>query len=217
MPTSDVVEPIKVAIVEDHELVRDGLEVLVERQPRYRLVWSGSSLSELVETKADVDLLLLDLLLDGEPPDSTEIRTLVSRGVRVLAVTGVTRRVVVSEAGSAGVLGFVSKESGSKELIEAMEAVSAGRSWMCLNIRTRIMTTGAVRDNVVLTERETEVLAEYCQGAKVATIGRHLDISEHTVRHHIRSVREKLSIAGFPAPTQLELRRRAIELGVIPG
>jgi DNA-binding NarL/FixJ family response regulator len=204
-----------VAIVEDHVIVREGLELLVSRSGNWDLMWSGSDLEQLVSLGIVPDLVLLDLNINGQLASPWLVSTLVRRGARVLAVTGMPTRASISEAAAAGVTGFVSKGSGSAELANAMWSVVEGRSWMCAQIRMTMASASDLRTAVRLTPREQTTLAMYAKGFKVVTIARDLQISEHTVRHHLRSVREKLAAVGYPAPTQLELTRRAVELGVV--
>lgn len=207
--------PYTIAIVEDHEIVREGLELLVSRFGDWRLIWSGADLAALAQAAEVADLVLLDLNLHGQPAPPDLVQTVVSRGSHVLAITGTATRTLINQAAAAGVTGFVSKGSGSAELINAMRAVVLGRTWMCAQIRATMASASDLQTAVHLTERERTTLAKYAQGVKVATIARELGISEHTVRHHLRSVREKLAAVGYAAPTQLELARRAVELGVI--
>jgi two-component system invasion response regulator UvrY len=205
----------RLALVDDHHLVREGLRHVLDAQAGMVVIGEASDRCgafTLVEREAP-DVLLLDITF----PDADgvailrEISTRWPR-VRVLILTMHRDGETVRQALRAGAAGFVVKGARSSELVEAIRAVARGERYLHSSV------AGAIIDDSIhwmdlaspLSAREREILAHIAAGSSAADVGRELGISPHTVRRHVANLSEKLGISGPKA-----LTRYAVEHGLV--
>lgn len=198
---------IRIVLIDDHALVREGVRLLLESQVDLALVGEASHRAEALDlvTREQPDVVLLDLDLGGD--DGLElIRELpaVASDTRVLVLTGVRDVAVHREAARRGAAGIVAKEKASSVLITAIRKVHAGELWI-----DRGMVAAVLRDLrqareredpeaakiATLTAREREIVALIARGLGTARITERLAISEKTVRNHLVSVYSKLGVS----------------------
>jgi NarL family two-component system response regulator LiaR len=186
---------IKVLIVDDHKLVRQGLRFLLEQEAGVDVVGEcadgASAAAEAARLEADV--VLLDLLMpkvDG----LTALREMTKRAprARVVILTSHRPDERVREALVAGAHGYLLKTAGVEEVVTTVRAVAAGQTVLDPAV------TGAVlgRDRAVerLSRRELEVLAALGDGRSNKEIAAFLGISEETVKSHVSNVLAKLQL-----------------------
>jgi DNA-binding NarL/FixJ family response regulator len=217
-------DPIRVLVVEDHDLVastlalalgRDGIDVHIAMGP------SGHDVVELARSLAPV-LVLLDLNL-GDPLGSglDLIAPLRSVGARVVMMTGVTDPVRLAACVEAGAMGIISKASRFDELVETVRRAARGATLLSSTRRHELLA--ALRAHRALEQkrlapfaslspRERAVLARLVQGDSAETIAAQSYVSLATVRSQIRSILAKLGVtsqlaavamarqAGWPPP-----------------
>jgi DNA-binding NarL/FixJ family response regulator len=206
---------IRVGLVEDHHLVRDGLHALIGREPD--LVVAGEAEDregafKLLEDERP-DVLLLDLSL-GQEDAVPIIGTIRSRypDVRILVLTMHRDPETVRQSLMAGAAGYLLKGAYATELIAAVRAVARGERYLHSAI-----TAGVVEDSLrwiqssgSLTAREREILGLFAAGYSPSVIGSSLGISTNTVRRHLANLAAKLDLRGRAALTQY-----ATEHGVV--
>jgi len=189
--------PIRILIVDDHPVVRDGLRGLFAGDPGFEVVAEAENGREAVSrTEAfDPDVVLMDLrmpVLDGVGAT----REIVERGLdaRVLIVTTYDTESDVLPAIEAGATGYLLKDTPRDELRKAVRAAAAGESALSPPVARRLL--GQVRQPAkdTLSEREMEILATVAQGATNKEIAARLFISEATVKTHLLHVYEKLEV-----------------------
>jgi two-component system, NarL family, response regulator NreC len=208
---------IRVALVEDHHLVREGLRlVLTERG--IEVVGespTAEGVFDLTErTKPDV--VLLDLSL-AETDGITVLRELRARApnVKVIVLTMHRDPETVRQALRAGAAGYVVKGAHSADLHEAIAAVVRGERYVHSSI-AGIVVDDSLRwlaSDTVLTPREREILGLLAGGARPSDIGRRLGISTHTVRRHIANLSSKLGTRGTPALVSYAIREGVVREG----
>lgn len=203
---------IRVLLVDDHELVRTGLRMLLEQHRRITVVGEAASHADVVAIAAreQPDIILLDLDLCGESSLDFLPELLASaKRARVIVVTGVRTSEEHYRAVHLGAMGLVRKEQASDVLIQAIERVYAGEVWLEPAMIARAITEMAGQRAVgqewsdpeavkiaKLTAREREVIALIGEGLYNKQIAVRLLISEATVSHHLTSIFAKLGLAN---------------------
>ena len=204
MPHSDT---IRVAVVDDQELMRSALTMMVETQSDFELVGEavdGHEALALVRGRR-VDVVLMDLRmpkLDGI--QATEIITRELPTTRVLALTTFDLDEYVFPALRAGASGFLLKDARGEEVVEAIRTVHAGHGVVAPSTTRRLIEhvattpadSGADAEAIRarLTPRELDMLREVATGATNAEIAARLHLSENTVKTHVGHVLSKLEL-----------------------
>jgi two-component system, NarL family, response regulator NreC len=206
---------IRIGLVEDHHLVRDGLRMLLSREPDFLVVGEAESRDaafDLLE-EAQPDVLLLDLSLGDQDavPIIGAIRSRFPK-VRILVLTMHRDPETVRQSLIAGATGYLLKGAYATELIAAVRAVARGERYLHSAITAGVVDDSLrwVQSNGRLTSREREILSLFAAGYGPAVIGRSLGISANTVRRHLANLAAKLELRGRAALTEY-----AIEHGVV--
>src|ERR1700682_4697774 len=207
-----VTHRIRVLIVDDHSVVRRGLRMFLEDDPRLELVGEAADGEEGVrlarETRPDV--VLMDLLLpklDGI--GATEKIRQELPDTQVIALTSVLEDESVVGAVKAGAIGYLLKNTEGDELLNAIHA-AAGEVRLSPEASARLLREiRSPQSPETLTERETEVLRLLAEGKANKEIARTLRISEHTIKSHVHSLLAKL---GMQSRTQAALYAARIGL-----
>ena len=191
--------PIRVLIVDDHPVVRQGLRVLLEVQDGIEVAGEagdGPAALKLAAEQAP-DVVLLDLKLPGMDGLSVlaELRDAGTRA-RILVLTSVTDPVAAGQAMRAGAAGVLYKDVDPDALVRAIRAVHDGHLLLAPEAAGTLLqpATGQNRGLDALTAREREVLAELAQGRSNREIARALHVAEKTVKAHVSSVLAKLGV-----------------------
>lgn len=208
---------IRIGIVDDHPAVVLGTTTILNAQPDMHVVATGSTVPELLSNERRFHVVLLDLVLgDGSTP-GRNLRSLASLNVPVVAFTSGDEPRLVREAGRAGAVGMIRKSESPKALVEAVRAVLRGEVVATTDWAAALDSDSRFVD-AELSAREAEVLGLYASGETADRVAELLFISKETVHDHVRRIRAKYAAASRPAPTKVDLYRRAIEDGiVIPG
>lgn len=202
--------PIRVAAVDDHPVMIEGLAGLLARVDGLDFVGGWPSVEEIPgEVVADVVLLDLQLACGTRPRDN--VRSLRGRGAQVVVYTDGTRRAWMADALFAGALGIVLKGQGQHDLVEALRAAAAGE--LCLSPELASTLHGSNLLRPQLAPREVTVLVLAAEGLAVKQVATQLGIAEETVKTHLKRIRTKYADLGRPAGTRIQLRERALEDG----
>lgn len=199
---------IKVMLVDDHEVVRCGLRMIIGRHPALMIVGEAATRDAALELarSEQPDVVLLDLMLGDENgaeliPDLRQA----APDTRVLVLTGVRDHAAHQQAVRLGAVGLVLKEHSATVLVSAIEHVVAGQAWLDAGLVAGVLgelsrANGAKNDDpeaakiASLTERERAVITLICEGLQNKAIARRLAISDTTVRHHLTSIFAKLEL-----------------------
>lgn len=198
---------IRVAIVDDHPVVRLGLRVALEGSDRIALVGEGSSLADARDVVRDAapDVLLLDLRLpDGRAIDEIEALRALRPGMHVVVLTGQDTAEDAHAALAGGASGYLLKDDVVETLVDSLAEIVAGKVVVAPMVRAEL---AELDDASVLTKREREVLALVVEGCTNPEIGRILGISAGTVRTHVSKILEKLGVTDRTEATSVALRR----------
>ncbi len=207
--------PIRIALVDDHHLVREGLRLVLDNVDGFEVVGEAATHEEAFDLVAGTrpDILVLDLTFpegDGLPL-LRALRTL-HPDLRVVVLTMDRGSETVRQALVAGARGYVVKGAHSNELLEAIHAVWRGERYLHSSV------TGAIVDDSIrfnragsqISVREREILSLLASGHPTAEVSLMLGISVHTVRRHVANLSEKLGLHDRTA-----LTRYAVEHGLI--
>jgi len=205
---------IRVLIVDDHSVVREGLRMFLARDPDLEVVGEAADGAKAIEQARRLrpDVVVMDLLmpvLDGMAA-TRAIRSELPE-TEVLALTSVLERASVVEAIRVGAIGYLLKDTKAAELRTAIKAAAAGQ--VHLSHQASASLLGAVRlpeRPEPLTPREMDVLRLLAQGHSNKEIARILHLVEETVKFHVRHILAKL---GVQSRTQAVLA--AIRLGMV--
>ena len=195
---------VRVVLVDDQELVRSGLRLILRKRDGFEIVAECADGDEVPAALAAVtaDVVVMDLRmkrLDGI--EATRRLRRAGAEPPVLVLTTFDDDELLSGALRAGAAGFVLKDSAAEDLIRAVRAVAAGDSWLDPAVTARVLTTfraaAAPRPagaDDVLTGREAEVLEAIGRGLTNGEIAASLHISELTVKSHIGRIFTKLGL-----------------------
>lgn len=203
---------IRVLCVDDHPLFLEGIAKVIAYQDDMSLVGTActgaDALVQYRESRPDVTLMDLRL------PDHDGISAMAAirrefADARVMMLTTFEGDVEIQRALAAGARGYMLKTSAPKELLAGIRAIHSGRKHIPVEIATNLAEkVGAER----LSEREIDVLRELAEGHRNKDIGRHLLISEDTVKGHVRSILDKLGAQDRTQAVSIGLRRGIIHL-----
>jgi DNA-binding NarL/FixJ family response regulator len=198
---------IRIMIVDDHAVVRDGLHALLDMADNLRVVAEAGNGAE-ARTQAAAhqpDVILMDIGMKGE--NGIEVtRALLdedpARAVLMLTMHDGTEH--AQRALKAGARGYVLKDAPSSEIIAAIRTVHGGGTYLSPAVAKALFQAPVAR--TLLSDREREILAFLGQGQSSKHIANRLDLSVRTVESHRQSIRRKLNLAG-----QAELIKYAVE------
>jgi two-component system response regulator DevR len=202
-PPYPVGQQVRIVLVDDHAILRQGLRSVLERERDLRVVGEASSAEEAlaVVARARPTIVLLDLKLSaGADSEGLQVcRRLASAhpGIGVLVLTTFLDDRLVVEAVHAGARGYVIKDVDTTELTRAIRAVSRGESAFDSRSASAVVRSlnGEQPGGGRLTERELEVLRLLARGQSNRAIGKELFISETTVKFHVGKIMRKLEVS----------------------
>jgi DNA-binding NarL/FixJ family response regulator len=216
-PAESPQSKIAVAVVDDHESVRLGLKAAFIDEG-YDFVLAAATVKELVEglNGREVDVVVLDLSLGDGSTVTDNVKNVQATGSAVLVHSIADRVASVREALAAGAAGVIPKSSATKTVLAAAATVARGEVLNNLEWATAI---DADRDfsKAQLGRREREILHLYASGLPLKLAAEQLGIGYSTAREYLDRIRVKYVEVGRPAPTKVDLLRRAVEDGILPG
>ena len=202
---------IRILIVDDHSVVREGLRIFLGRDSELEIVDEAADGAEAIEKARRLrpDVVLMDLLIpviDGI--SATSIIRRESPETRVIALTSVVDSALVTGSIRAGAVGYLLKDAEANELRAVIKAVAAGQvqfspqvsSYLLRELQEPVKPT-------TLTDREAQVLSLLAQGKSNKEIASYLQIAEDTVKSHIRHILTKLGVQSRTQAVILAIRQ----------
>jgi DNA-binding NarL/FixJ family response regulator len=210
-----VARPIRVLIVDDHEVLAASLARVLDEEPDMVSVGLAQNLAQARArvTTETPDVLLLDRRLpDGDGVAAIPELRAIRPSMNIVVLTAADSDHVLVQAIEAGAAGFVSKTRGLGEVTAAVRAAAAGEAVISPELLSRLLPklTRSAGPEPELTRREQEVLNMLSQGLSNAAIAERLTVSVHTVRNHIANLSSKLG-----AHSKLEVLSIAIRRGLL--
>jgi len=212
-----VMKPIRVILVDDHPIVRNGIKGLLESASDIHIIGeaeNGATALKLIEgTPADV------LLLDMELPDipGPQVAMQVAKNhpeLKILSLSAHDDSVYVRQLLELGAAGYLMKEEAPEVILDAVRGVAHGQQgWISRGIAAQI--SGWMQSDVIegssLTRREQETLDLVVEGKTNQAIAAQLRISEKTVEKHIKAIFEKLNVSSRVEAAVLAVKRGMVE------
>ncbi len=209
---------IRIVIVDDHPVVRQGLRFLLEQQAEIQVVGEGENGEQALKLIEEhlPDVLLLDLLMpkmDG----ITAVREIkrVAPSVRIIILTSYFEDDQIFSVIKAGALSYLLKDTSSQELVAAVQAAARGESVLHPQVAARILREMQQPSQVPLndlTPRELEVIARIAHGRSNHEIALELVISEPTVRTHVANILSKLHLTDRTQAAIYALQQNLVPL-----
>ena len=207
---------IRILLVDDHAVVREGYRRFLERSDDLRVVGEAEDADEgyRLWIQCVPDVTVVDLSMRG-PGGLTLLTRIAARspGAHCLVFSMHEDARVAQRALEAGARGYVTKTSQPEVLVQAVRAVHAGQLYLSADIaQGRAAQAEDARRLASLTRKEHEVFCQLAQGRTVADIARLLNLSAKTVANHQSQIREKLGLATPAALVHVALRQGLIDL-----
>lgn len=206
---------LTVGIVDDHELVRQGLQsLLIGGSDGSRLadiVYCGADPQACVEQGPQVALLDVDLGAGG-PKVEESVRIFVESGIAVLLISAFDDGRAIRAGLGAGALGFVPKRVSLDVLVDALMTVAAEELYLSVDLASILSAAVETPD---LSPRESDALRLYASGLSMTAVARKMGISPHTAKEYLDRVRSKYTAVGRTARTRTELYVAARTDGII--
>jgi NarL family two-component system response regulator LiaR len=213
-------ENIRILIVDDHSIVREGQRALIETEPGLELVGEAADGLEAVQLARSLqpDVIMIDLIMPRMGGiEAIEKIKAENPEVNILVLTSFAEDEKVYSAVKAGALGYRLKDASPQELLTAIREIYRGEPSMDPSIAHKLMrelqrSSDLPPTEEPLTEREVEVLKLVAQGKPNQKIAETLVISERTVRTHVSNILSKLHLANRTQAALYALREGLADL-----
>jgi two-component system response regulator DevR len=196
--------PLRVLVVDDHEVVRQGLVALLDRRPGFEVVAQAGSVAESIDQARlhQPDIVVMDVRLpDGSGVEACRAIRDELPGTRVIMLTSFPDDEAVLSAIVAGAAGYLLKQIRARDLVAALEAVGRGESLLDPAVTERVLervrriATGAIDDELgVLTPQERKILMLVAEGKTNKEIAADVFLSDKTVKNYVSSILSKLNL-----------------------
>jgi DNA-binding NarL/FixJ family response regulator len=207
---------IRLVLVDDHALVREGLRARLQAEPGIRVVGEAGTAAEALAVVEALrpELVLMDVGLRGTSGiEATRALRGLQPAPRVLMLSMHDDRAYVRASAAAGASGYVLKDSAAAEIVSALHAVAAGGvHWGASGAEDLPAAADAGRPGVALTPREKQVLALIAEGLSSREIAQRLDMGVRTVETHRTHLRRKLDLASPAALVRFAVERRWLSM-----
>src|SRR5262245_25986931 len=199
-----VAEPIRVAIIDDHPLFREGVAHTIQRSGILQVVAEGATAEDAIRiAKTELpDIVLLDVNMPGGGVEAARAISNVCPVVKIIMLTVSESEEHVHQAMEAGVRGYVLKGTSGLELINTLRAVARGEYYVTPRLAARILALSKRSPKATdpedsfpdLTRREEQILDHVARGLTNKEIAKDLQISEKTVKHYMTNIMQKLQV-----------------------
>jgi two-component system, NarL family, nitrate/nitrite response regulator NarL len=198
-----VSDRIRIAVVDDHPLLRDGVVGTLSREPTLEVIGVGASATDAIALARDQhpDVILLDISMPGGGIEAARQICSAYPAIKTIMLTVSEREEDVTAAMEAGAHGYVLKGITGADLIGTIRAVSRGETYITPQFAARLLASLKLRAadakvpqriETALTAREEQILNEVSAGLTNKEVARKLTLSEKTVKHYMTNVLQKL-------------------------
>jgi DNA-binding NarL/FixJ family response regulator len=211
-PADDGQREITCLIVDDHEVVRDGIRISLANAPHIRIVGEASDGEAAVALaeRRHPNVVIMDVRMPGmDGLEATKLVTEKAPGSNVLIFTAYSERSLLGRGLESGAKGYILKEAPRETLVRAIEKVSLGETFVDPALMTAFLPG---REGIeMLTAREREILQLLADGMSNADVAERLFISQETVKSHVRHILTKLEADTRTHAVAIALREAMID------
>lgn len=198
--------PIKILVADDHFVVREGLRSMILRENGMIVAAEASNGGEAIDCfeRVEPDITIMDLrmpVMNGI--EATKVILSIRAKARVLVLSNLQGDEDIYAALQAGAAGYLFKHSSGSQLIPAIRAVLAGKSWIPPEVSARLSERGVE----CISEREREIIRHIVLGEPNRNIGARLGITEETVKSHLKRIFSKLKVRDRTEAVMVALKR----------
>ena len=206
---------LKILLVDDHKILRDGLRNMIEKFPNFKVVGEATNGREALDfaQKLNPDVIIMDVAMEGlNGVDATQQIVQQTPETKIIGLSMHSNKRFILGMFKAGAYGYLLKDSDSSELIDAIKTVSHGKKYISQRI------SGAIVDELIsptrkeeneLSQREKEILQLIAEGKSSKEIAEILFLSSKTVDSHRKNIMDKLELFTIP-----DLTKYAIKTGL---
>jgi two-component system response regulator DevR len=204
---------VRIIVVDDHEVVRLGLNNLLSRQPGWEVVAEAGTVTDAIRltNEYEPDVVVMDIRLsDGSGIDACHAIVKTHPKTKVIMLTSFAEDDLLFSAIAAGAVGYVLKQVGNDDLVRAIETIARGEALLDPSITGRVLAK--LRDTthseafVGLSDQELKVLSLITQGKTNKEIASHLYLGEGTVRNYVSNILGKLGLSNRAEATAYAVR-----------
>lgn len=209
----------RLAIVEDHELTRQGLESMLNDNADFNVIASAANVPELFTAlgrKRKVDLVVLDLRLSDESQPIDNVEKIEELTDNIVVLSSLESPYLLRQVLKTSVAEVLSKTQPSEEVVAAIRRTLSGNPAISTEMAAA-MDGDPLLEAVDLSDRQREVLELYASGEPAKRVARLTGLKQDTVNDYLSRVRQKYSSVGRDTFTKLDLYQRAQEDGFLPG
>ena len=209
----------RLAIVEDHELTRQGLESMLNDNADFNVIASAANVPELFTAlgrKRKVDLVVLDLRLSDESQPIDNVEKIEELTDNIVVLSSLESPYLLRQVLKTSVAEVLSKTQLSEEVVAAIRRTLSGKPAISTEMAAA-MDGDPLLEAVDLSDRQREVLELYAYGEPAKRVARLTGLKQDTVNDYLSRVRQKYSSVGRDTFTKLDLYQRAQEDGFLPG
>ena len=188
---------VKIIIVEDNDIIREGFELLINSMNNYEVAETFSSCEDAIKkaVKLDPDVILMDIELPGmNGIEGTKKLKAMLPNTDIIVITIHENSDLVFQALCAGASGYMTKNTDHSKLLDAIDEVIRGGAPMSTNIARMVVESFQLNQDSPLSERETQVLELLSKGKSYTVIANELFIHKETVKSHIKNIYFKLQV-----------------------
>lgn len=207
--------PIRILIVDDHAVIRDGITAMLEPHADLHVVGEAVDGDTAVRRAAELrpDVVLMDLRMPGtDGADATARITALPSPPHVLVLTTYDSDADIIRAMAAGAIGYLLKDTPRRELFDAIRAAARGDAVLTPSVATKLVRQQRAPQPEPLSGRERQVLALVAQGATNRHIAETLVVSEATVKTYLTRIFTKLEVGDRTSAVTTALARQFITL-----
>lgn len=209
----------RLAIVEDHELTRQGLDSMLNDNADFNVIASVANVPELFTAlgrKRKVDLVVLDLRLSDESQPIDNVEKIEELTDNIVVLSSLESPYLLRQVLKTSVAEVLSKTQPSEEVVAAIRRTLSGKPAISTEMAAA-MDGDPLLEAVDLSDRQREVLELYASGEPAKRVARLTGLKQDTVNDYLNRVRQKYSSVGRDTFTKLDLYQRAQEDGFLPG
>jgi two-component system nitrate/nitrite response regulator NarL len=194
---------LRVAVIDDHPLFREGVVSLLTSVDGIEVVGQGATAAEALRVAQELlpDAMLLDVGLPGGGVEAAGSIARTCPNVRIIMFTASEDERDVASALQAGARGYILKGSSGHEVVQTLRAVAGGDSYVAPNLAARLLIKQGQRTETIvdrnphdLTSREEEIFALVALGMSNKEIARRFNCTERTIKHHMTNIMQKLNV-----------------------